>query len=75
MLAIATNIPVLLIPNLMIQGHIYNVTIYILNNIFNVLVIKQKILKKCITVSTEILSSSTVFNINNNEKYFLSTNV
>ncbi len=32
-------------PNLMIQGHIYNVTIYILNNIFNVLVIKQKILK------------------------------
>ncbi len=62
-------------PNLMIQGHIYNVTIYILNNIFNVLVIKQKILKKCITVSTEILSSSTVFNIDNNEKYFLSTNV
>jgi len=37
------------------------------------LTILQKILKKSITVSTNTLSSTTVFKIDNNNKCFLST--
>ncbi len=51
----------------------YNVTkIYVSNKCCSFeLFIYQRNLKKCITVSTKILSSITVFNIDINQKYFM----
>ncbi len=41
-------------------------------DIYNVTNDHQRILEKCITVFTKILSSTIVFSINNNNKCFLS---